>query len=426
MSMSLETLGAGLDALTAQLDEAPETFECDHCGETEPLVTVSHWPRHYLSEDTGQVCLEVITYSEDDNRHEVFARWNSSARIYPLLHVCTVCRDDNYTYCEDQDEWHVTDDCVTSADEQYASYRYARSNWYFCDPNNTWYRDEDSYNDAEREYAPEEDDNGSGCYSYGTNVIDIHGWPSNTSRDELCFGVELEMEPKNPGQAAQYAVAEALGGRDGDGRYILAEDGSLNDGVEVITLPYTLAEHSAGMWRDITGKVEKIAMSGSGTTNCGLHIHINRKPLSPLTVGKMLVFVNSERTEHLVTTVAQRTGASWARRVPKKFSDGRRTRQGDHYDALGITEHGTLELRIFRGNLRPERILKAIEFAHALVKFCQSASMLDVENPKMFVTYVRQNKKLYPNLCAFIQEAQGYGKAAAERIISGRQARTEV
>jgi hypothetical protein len=296
---------------------------------------------------------------------------------------------------------------VSSGDECVPR-RYAERNWYYSDNQEQWFASREDSGDDD---SDDDRDDGESLYGYGTNIMRIHGWPGQVAKESLCFGVELEMEPD--GEHSQADVIHALGGRDGDGRYILAHDGSLSDGVEAITLPYPLEYHQKNsLWDVICKPARKVAQSGSGTHNCGIHVHINRKALSPLTVGKMLVFVNSPKTQHLITTIAQRTGESWARRSAKKFTDGREL-SSEHYDAMGLTGKGTCELRIFRGNLRKERVLKAIEFAHALVRYCQASSLLDVENPREFVSFIRAQKHHYPNLVAFIAEKRGYSDKAA-------------
>ncbi len=379
----------------AAMPEPVETFECEDCNETTPLES-----------DYG-----------DSNRHEVFSGWDSSARRYRARVVCETCRENDYRWCAPVEEWHHTDTTIYAGDsEEYAPEQWADRNWHQSE-NGSWYADSGNMPENNRDDDDDEYGSDSDMYSYGTNVLRVHSWPGDVRRDELCFGVELEMEPDD--DHTQSSLCDALGNRDGDGaNYILCSDGSLDDGVEVITIPRTLAQHQqSDLWTDICRAAQTAGKSGKGTENCGLHVHINRKALTPLTVGKMLVFINSKKTQHLVTTVAQRTGQEWARRSPKKFSDGRNV-DSMHYDALGLTSKGTCELRIFRGNLRKERVLKAIEFAHALVRFCQNTGMQDIENPKAFVTYIRTRKADYPNLVTFISESRGYGAAAADTACS--------
>lgn len=257
-----------------------------------------------------------------------------------------------------------------------------------------------SYIEDEDEDSEEESD---GLLSYDSDVIDVHGWPRRTKRTSLCFGVELEMEAKKRG--SYWSLLSALGGNQGNGRYILKRDGSLGDGVgvELVTLPYTLEDHRSFFAWDkvLSAQVSNLAQSGSGTTACGMHVHVNRAVLSPLTIGKMLVFLNSAANEAFVTDVAQRKSNGYCERdAKKKATDYKR---GDRYDILNVARK-TVEFRLFRGNLRPERVLKNLEFCHALVRFCETHGLGEAAERSYFVQYVNANKKQYPHLAAFLIE----------------------
>ena len=266
-------------------------------------------------------------------------------------------------------------------------------------------------------------------YSYhGTTPIETHGWPSATPKNSLCFGVELEMEHKGTKERdedededsdddnADYSdlqkhICRALRFSDGtgnggipgvEGRYVLENDGSLNDsGVELVTCPYTLDFHQTRFgWDKLLAEVSGIAMSGKGTTACGMHVHVNRKALSALTLGKMLVFVNAENNTRLVRQVAQRDSERWAERYEKSIRQGK-DRNSDKYQAMHLSEN-TVEFRIFRGNLKPERVLKNIEFVHSVVCYCRAASIQEIESPEGYYKWLFKHRGTYKNLVKFL------------------------
>jgi hypothetical protein len=277
--------------------------------------------------------------------------------------------------------------------------------------------------ESDDDYDSDDDDDRS-LMSYGTDILNVLGWPANTPDDALLFGVELEME----GRQGHYAheLASILGGCRGTktGTAILKEDGSLTSGrgVELVTLPMTLEKHRAsGCWSKwLDSRLQAVAMSGAGTTNCGIHVHINRAALSALTIGKMVVFLNNPDNSAFVTTIAQRRSGSYCSRDGRKkltaawrgYSVASRDSSGNpldvvyntRYDIINLTGGSTVEVRMFRGNLRPERVLKNIEFCHALVMFCQSAGIVESGKWGNFVTWLRSNAKNYPNLCDYLRE----------------------
>jgi hypothetical protein len=148
--------------------------------------------------------------------------------------------------------------------------------------------------------------------------------------------------------------------------------------------------------------VATIGRSGKDTTACGMHVHMNRKAISALTLGKMLVFINSAANSILIELIAQRDPHRWAKRMPKKITDGKAT-DGDKYEALHIG-YKTIECRIFRGNLRPDRVLKNIEFCHAMVNYARDASMQEVTGYDGFLRWINARKGTYSNLVKFLAE----------------------
>jgi hypothetical protein len=360
-------------------NDAVESEECAVCSTRTPIAGLTQ------------------VYRRTARRELISAPW------------CEACRDDGAFYCGEvaeyvHNDWAViiqdTDDVVAAWWAEDNAYHHSDGYWY-SEP-------EDDESDDESD--DDESDDGAGLFAYGTNVLSKHPWPDNAPKDALLFGVELEVEGNENRRSEQRSIAEALGGSTGsglqDGAYILAHDGSLNNGVEIITVPQTFEHHKAETvvpWKKISAAIRGIAKSGN-TKTCGMHVHINRAALTPLQVGKMLVFLNSNATTRLVEQVAQRSGEQWAKRAPKSFADGlpARVREFGHYDALGYSSKGTMELRIFRGNTRHDRIMKNIEFTHAMCEFARLESMRDMEQPAKFLAFIGRRERTYPNLCKFL------------------------
>lgn len=284
--------------------------------------------------------------------------------------------------------YHV--DLLVFTEDTSATADYAQSNWYWSERADQWYTD--------YEYSPEAEAEENGdIHDYDADVLDIHGWPDATPRLGLCFGIELEMECGS----GRGDLAEALGGRDGDGaKYILKSDGSLQNGIELVTGPYTLEYHQARFnWERLTDKIGDSA-SSYHTSTAGIHIHINRAAMSGLTLGKLLVFINDKANLAAIEGIAQRKANHWAQFHPKKVTDARYN-DGDKYQSLNVRQR-TVEMRIFKGNLNPKRILKNIEFAHAAVVYCAQASMQEL-GWQNFWDWLRKpaNRKTYGNLIDF-------------------------
>lgn len=317
--------------------------------------------------------------------------------------VCQSCIDYNYVYSSPMGHYINSEDAVHSEDgDNYAPSRYAIRNWYESD-DGEWYENEQGSDDDEE--SGDVDD--AGRLPSDANPVDLLGWPSENKHTDLVFGVELEME------ALSYTsrVVNALdtdNGIDTKRRFIIKYDGSLDStGVELCTLPYTLDQHRAkDSWINeiLTPYLAKYAKSGRNTTACGMHIHINRAALTPFQIGKMLVLLNSPVLSRFITIVAQRESGGYCARSAKKLIDGKVT-NSNKYDVLHLTRN-TVELRMFRGNLRPDRVLKNIEFAHALVCYTRTASATALESIDTLATWLIERRGQYPELCRFLCEQE--------------------
>lgn len=259
---------------------------------------------------------------------------------------------------------------------------------------------------------------GGALLEYNANPFDHFAWDARNKPNALVFGVELEMEPARPTDTGQRRIIEVLGGSVGK-NFLLKSDGSLNYGVELVTMPFTLAQHLDGSgvpWEKLLTSVKDIARSGAGTSACGIHIHINKKALSALTIGKMLVFLNNPSLGSLVTTIAQRASGSYCNRSAKKLTSGKYSSE-DRYDIMNVSvRHPTCEIRMFRGNITLERVYKNIEFCHALIQYCRQASMRTLTDWGNFSGWLIAHRGQYQNLVRFLIDMNTVGFRQLARV----------
>jgi hypothetical protein len=74
----------------------------------------------------------------------------------------------------------------------------------------------------------------------------------------------------------------------------------------------------------------------------------------------------------------------------------------DRYSAVNTGNDYTLELRFFRGNMKREGVMSALELCHASVEYTRDMSVSDVRLGMLkwewFADWVSANNGLYPNL----------------------------
>jgi hypothetical protein len=342
--------------------------------------------------DMGIVHCDCGHYEDENNTHSVRNdTW------------CDSCYDDNAVYVEDQDEYWPRDDAYyNEGDDCYYSYE----------------RNDDDDDDDD------EDPDDTPIMSYSTNVLNVLDYPSGITSShfgEFTMGIELEM---TSGESYTESAAESVRSRLGTSYCIIKHDGSLpHNGFEVVTSPQGLALHIDKF------KAWEIdpAYRAWNTGKCGMHVHIDSRAFTQLTVGKFLMFINSSGNVDFIRKIAGRhpsvddQARSYCAAEHQSILANPKTavkgKSGERYRMvnmcnlgsrearrLGLSmdnsyngKYNTVELRIFRASLKKERLLAQIEFTHASVMFCRVASWRDL-NGTSFVKWLKTVAGQYPAL----------------------------
>ncbi len=233
------------------------------------------------------------------------------------------------------------------------------------------------------------------------------------------FGVELEID--NGGELN--SVADALyqiGNQTGNNIYI-KHDGSLDDGMEIVTHPMTLDFHKEKMpWEELCKEALQSGYYSHQAETCGLHVHVNRNSfgdtqvLQELAIARVLYFVETHWNELLrFSRRTQRQLNKWAARSgrkdsPKEVMDCAKHNGAGRYTCVNLTNYSTIEFRIFRGTLKVNTILATLELVHII---CDLAiSMSDEEFQAMtwtgFVAAIPTD--VYPELVQYLKERRLY------------------
>lgn len=334
-------------------------------------------------------------------------------------YVCEECFEENYVHCEDTDEYHH------------------RNHVY-------WHEDDDVY----RTY---EDAAAGNLYAGGH----LSSWSSSTAElqhdksftpsqhGDFTMGIELEVEAtRHRYERVQEAHAAFNGGSNKKLYAMFKADGSLNSeyGFEIVTAARRMVDHIAKFkaWQP------KYLRSWDAG-NCGMHVHIDSRAFTGLTLGKFLMFYNMPENMMFIRDIAGRHptkdsgAANYARAISHsatenpvlaKDPDENESRYrmvnvtnltGDEQERLGIEvercskgNYSTVEVRIFRGTLRKDRLLAQIEFAHASVAFCRVASWqeLDGEAFKLWLSKTEGYPHLRRWFGAHRARNKNYTKAA--------------
>lgn len=238
----------------------------------------------------------------------------------------------------------------------------------------------------------------------------VGGLPS-ADRSSMIYGLEVECCVVG-GPRADEAVRE-LAQLTGEGYYVTKHDGSLDNGFEIVTRPDSMAVH-----RQEWGKIFK-AIGGSDLLRnhlrswlsprqcCGIHCHIDKSQLSPLELGKLLVWLNHPDNRDFIIKVAGRGPNSYTSfDASARVVDGitlKTSRSQSRYTALNVGA-STAEIRIFRGTLFPAAFAKNLDFVEASVEWTGLASGCPAHNIRVpaFIDFVSARKHRFPALWGHI------------------------
>ncbi len=321
--------------------------------------------------------------------------WDHEGHAVSVGVVCGDCFDDDYVFCVDTDEYHLREFVYYhESDGEYRTYEERDDACDYCIGNLSGWSESTSHLGHDKSFTP--------CHD-----------------GDFTMGIELEVEAEydrdedddeedSPNRRACVAACHEHfnEGRKADLYAMFKRDGSLNDayGFEIVTAARRMGDH---IEKFSTWKPRGLRAWDAG--NCGMHVHIDSRAFTGLTLGKFLMFFNQARNTKFIRGIAGRhpdtdaQARSYANRVSASAAEHpvRVKSVSDHdsryrmvnmtnltqteQDRLGMSvdrcskgSYSTVELRIFRATLRKDRLLAQIEFAHAAVAFCRVASWQDL------------------------------------------------
>jgi len=337
-----------------------------------------------------EAALEVCGYLNDNRWLRNTKNWNDTLSehfdgYYFECNDCGHLDSDNEAH-NVNDDYSVCDNC--------------RHNYYWSDRNNN-YQDNTDDEDDDREHEH--------IGSYHSSKRRLGHIPSSFDQrsPRVLLGLELEMECKHEDydkDSRAGHLLDAIGSYRGQTYALCEEDGSLDDGFEMVTGYTGLDVHKDQLqFFKHTFK----GMASHNTETCGLHVHICKSNMSTLHGAKMVFFINDTNNYQLIKAVARRDASygkikdkksdtSWLKDVVRHKKDKHSQLRGlnsDRYEALNFNNDKTIEFRLFKGSLKYETIMACLEFTYATWHFCKDAG-IDQLTTEQFIQFIcmPQNK----------------------------------
>lgn len=334
---------------------------CERCGLLTNDVREVHTSIHD-DKETEQWCeccsRNYSFYCEYHERHESHNAFDS----YYVVGYGSLCyegfeEEDIYT-CEDCGDHLLADDVVWVDDEPYCAY-------------------------CAEQHQPTSD--AINNYSYKPTPVFINA--NAIERDEIAgvlyMGIELETEAGDVNEKCAFAdeIDSELG------RYVyLKEDGSLDNGVEIVTHPIE-ANYAVDWqgWDTVREIASRHGVQSHNPGTCGLHIHLNRRFFwwepgiqQDYNVAKFIYLFEKFSGELLKFSRRRAQDMRWCALTHAEFepSDNDRTIKEkldktscDRYQAINLRNEDTVEVRLWRGTLNLTTLNATLDFTQALARY---------------------------------------------------------
>lgn len=229
-------------------------------------------------------------------------------------------------------------------------------------------------------------------YSCKRNLV-FHG----KSKEKIHMGFELESQI-NGGSSAIDIMDAAIFAMNALQTVEIAEmksDSSIGGGFEMVTQPHTYEKYrddSALLWETIDTLRTKYRARAWDNGRCGLHIHISRNAFRDgLHTHRFIEFIY--RNPEMLMKFAGRNSSQYATfsdcwgqdeygqptfDIREKLKTHGNTTRGS---AVNTQNKTTIELRFFRGTMRPSGVIAALGLIHAICQYTRHM-VPDVQAPR--------------------------------------------
>ena len=257
----------------------------------------------------------------------------------------------------------------------------------------------------EQQNEEDEDNSPINCYSYKPSAIFLNDdghksyyatqpYSDNAYRTSLYMGFELELETgRFPRTDCAQFVLDTINTETNDIVYI-KEDGSLENGFEIVSHPMTLGfamEHFA--WDGISGLIKRGCKSWDAGT-CGLHVHLSRSAFRDekhLFKFFKLLLDNAPDVKRFAGRDSERwanfdknyffnawndydVDGNWVTRTSTSLMKHAKneSRNDTRYCAVNLQNRHTVELRFFKPSLNPKTVQSALQFCDAVFNYTET------------------------------------------------------
>lgn len=191
----------------------------------------------------------------------------------------------------------------------------------------------------------------------------------------------------------------------------LKEDGSLDDGFEIVSHPFTWDYFNSQKmdWRDVLGECQDAGFRSFETNTAGMHVHISKAAFSSYHLYRFLrlFYASKAFTYWLSRRPSQTDFDEWAPFVSKDVDPDREPTMSrkakdkfypSKYETVNLAHAGSVEIRIFKGTLHRGSFLRNMEIVYSAYQYTTPSSNSKTRDigPQGFAEFILANRKQFP------------------------------
>ena len=218
-------------------------------------------------------------------------------------------------------------------------------------------------------------------YSYKPDAI-FHRTAENPVGQFAHYGIEIEVEASREGWSPEEIATSFIETMGGESEFYAKHDSSLDNGVELVSHPRTLAS-----WQELgdtlSAGLEKLHLNSARAWNrdtTGLHVHADRRAFTSRShLGRFAYLISANRAGMVRFCGRDAEYASFTNMKAHPGAVKKATGRGwsNHSDAVNFSPAHTVEVRTFRPSLAGGRIVAAVELVDAMITYTRNLTSAD-------------------------------------------------
>lgn len=291
---------------------------------------------------------------------------------------CLNCIEHNTTTCDNCGE--STFNTCSTVDGDYVCENCASNYYYYCDDCSEYARIGGTHRHAHMRN-----------YSYKPQAI-FHG----KEDDGLFYGIEVEAESTEGENCDETASELTELFSDNECLFYVKSDGSLNNGLEVVTHPHTITKLCKAQWFvDVMKYLSDHGYKSHDTSTCGLHVHMSKAAfIDGLHQTRFAWFIYESG---FTVPIARRSFGSYCRKVNKTLSDNTPDNFSQtRYEAVNFENRNTVEVRIFKGTLKTNTIYITLQYLDAVFHYTETVRLpvlASITRDDAFLKFIKHKPK---------------------------------